>query len=191
MKRSSIYLGEQQFCYRTNEEQSTAFFWPAGGGYSHEFLPTGTIARAATKIKKITGLQNACVAASPAPEQYDEVDDRERIGCFNRRVIAALVALGADEHEAEHIFDYVGMPSEWRGAMWRAATIAERLPQRTQAHTDLMQRITTVCRFMPMTMTVDGSFAWSLAVGNRALADAVQEFHFSLQSEARAIDKDG
>lgn len=152
-------------------------FWRVTNNFSEPYLPTSLITRAAARIRKETGRKRVAFSAAPAPEYFDRAIDSERIAQFNVRVVRALTALGIEPERAEEVFSYVGMGSEWRGAMWSAASLAESVPARAQWQSDLIQRIATVCRFMPMSMAIDGLFPWVLAIGSRVLEEAVTEFN--------------
>ena len=180
---SFITVDEERFAYRLDREHDTAYLWRVADNFDSPFSHIEAIRRAAGQVTAETGAANILCCAAPSPESFDRTEDSERIQVFDRRVTEALTALGADPSEASEIFYYVGMPSDWRGAMWAAALIAERSPMPTKAHKEFMQRIAAICRFVAISMIATGSFNWCLAVGNRVLDEAVHRFRDGLRAE--------
>jgi hypothetical protein len=155
------------------------FFWVDCDNFDPPFVPVTTIDQAALKILKRTKRSNAFFSAAPAPEHFDPTPDDERIDGCNERICAALVLLGATEAQAKEAFWGVGMPSEWRGALAASSSLARALASSEtnvgRGRQELAWRVATICDFVRMSMTVDGSFKWILAVGSRLLADAINE----------------
>lgn len=176
LEPSHVRVGDSDFFYREERRPNAVFFWTNPGSYNEPFIDASLILKAAAELMETTGRERAFFPAVAAPEHFDGSADVHQVSLFDERLTKALIALGVPRSRISVIFAHVGMPSEWRGAMWRAAELAEHVAIHDEAHGDLRLRIMTVCRFMPMAMTVNGPFKWVLAVGSRVLVDAVEHF---------------
>lgn len=182
-----LSVGREDFVFRADAGNGEVHFWRDLGSHDQPFVAIATLTRAAAAIRKATGAKKLSFGSAPAPEHFDQSSSEERVPTFNTRLVRALKAVGVPAQQAEGLFNYVGMPSEWRGAMQQGAELAEAVPARTEAQRRFAQRISTVCRFMPIAMeNNNGLFKWILAVGSQALENGTQRFEEQRHHAARS-----